>query len=141
MQGQDTMIYLREVLGIPIESLLWVMPNSPWITARDPPKTTRHNTCMEFISTLLEAHTVAGSPAGAATTAEFMQRGFEKAYLPPHATSSPLLDITHHFPFPYSHFPCHLPLTTYHMPLATGHLAFTAYLLPPISTHRSALTA
>ncbi len=77
--GQDTMLYLRTKLGVPIENIAWVMPTDPWITARDPPSPRRQNTCMEFISTVLEAHDAAGSPPDAATTADFLQRGFERA--------------------------------------------------------------
>lgn len=75
--GQDTMLYLRDVLGVPLERLLWVMPTAPWITCRDPPTTLKQNTCMEFLSVALEAHAEAGSPAGAAATSAFLQRGFE----------------------------------------------------------------
>jgi hypothetical protein len=35
--GQDTMLYLRKVLGVPVENIVWVMPTPVWITARDPP--------------------------------------------------------------------------------------------------------
>lgn len=75
--GQDTMLYLRSVLGVPLERLLWVMPSAPWITCRDPPEPLKQNTCMEFLSVALEAHAESGSPAGAAGSAELLQRGFE----------------------------------------------------------------
>ena len=75
--GQDTMLYLRETLGVAAEHILWVMPTAPWITRRDPPPGLKQNTCMEFLSVALEAHAAAGSPAGAAESAEFLQRGFE----------------------------------------------------------------
>lgn len=76
--GQDTMLYLREVLEVPAERIRWVMPTAPWITCRDPPSGMKQNTCMEFLSVLLDAHEAAGSPPGAAQTADFLQRGFER---------------------------------------------------------------
>ena len=79
--GQDTMLYLRDVLNVPADQLLWVMPSAPWITCRDPPPPLQQNTCMEFLSVALEAHAEAGAPAGAAATSAatsaFLQRGFE----------------------------------------------------------------
>lgn len=77
--GQDTMLYLRGVLNMPVDNLLWIMPTDPWITARDPPAPKKQITCMEFISSSIDAHEAAGAPSGATATADFLQRGFEAA--------------------------------------------------------------
>ena len=74
--GQDAMLYLREKMGVAVESLAWVVPTDPWITARDPPAPQRQITCMEFLAAALDAHAAAGAPAGAADDAAFLQRGF-----------------------------------------------------------------
>jgi len=76
--GQDAMLYLREVLQVPRERLMWVMPNDPWITARDPPAPLRQNTCIEFIASALDAHDAAGSPSADVLSSAFLQRGFER---------------------------------------------------------------
>lgn len=76
--GQDTVLYLRRVLKVPLEHILWVMPTPVWITARDPPPTTKQITCMEFIDVALEAHAAAGAPADAAAGDAFLQRAFER---------------------------------------------------------------
>ena len=74
--GQDAMLYLREKMGVAVESIAWVVPTDPWITARDPPAPQRQITCMEFLAAALAAHAAAGAPAGAADDAAFLQRGF-----------------------------------------------------------------
>ena len=71
------MLYLRDVLNVPKERILWVMPTNPWITCRDPPSGKKQNTCMEFLNVALEAHAAAGAPADAAATGALLQRGFE----------------------------------------------------------------
>ena len=73
------MLYLRNILDVPKQRILWVVPTNPWITCRDPPSGKKQNTCMEFVRTALEAHEAAGCPSGAAQTADFLLRGFERA--------------------------------------------------------------
>ena len=75
--GQDTMLYLKEVLNVPPTSIRWVMPTAPWITARDPPTPLKQITCMEYLSAALDAHAAAGASNDAVKTSEFLQRGFE----------------------------------------------------------------
>lgn len=95
------MLYLRDVLNVPKERILWVMPTNPWITCRDPPSGKKQNTCMEFLNVALEAHAAAGAPADAAATGALLQRGFETLEkdgnlyrLDPSSTPSKFMDAT-----------------------------------------------
>ena len=75
--GQDTILHLRQTLQCPIEDICWVMPTSPWITARDPPSPRKQITCMELLDAALEADAAAGRPPRATASAAFLQRAFE----------------------------------------------------------------
>ena len=44
--GTAAMLYLREKMDVAVESITWVVPTDPWITARDPPAPQRQITCM-----------------------------------------------------------------------------------------------
>ena len=61
--GQDTVLYLRRALKVPVEQLAWVMPTDPWITARDPPPPLKQHNCMELLDSCLQAHATSWSGA------------------------------------------------------------------------------